>query len=184
MGSAPGWPNSETDWDTLLWCILSPDAGAMRPLACEEIGKRLDPGVDLQAELSSLLAERVELDTPVGADPTWVPRRFRRRHPRPTTIVEEAELTTASGSLYRVSRGVGESWWLCSSNVPSADSVRLNPADWWEIERPHPWPPRLGESLTLHASLRLEPGDERRCPGGGKVTSSVRMIHWLTIPQD
>lgn len=88
----------------------------------------------------------------------------------------QAQMTTRSGSIYRVARDGQGGWWMSADNVPSPTSVRLNPDRWWRISAPRPWPPELGERLELMAPESLDRDDPRRVPGGGKVTSLVRVI--------
>lgn len=94
----------------------------------------------------------------------------------PCDLDLQAQMTTHSGSVYRVARDGQGGWWMSADNVPSATSLRLDPNRWWRISAPSPWPPELGERLELMAPEGLDRDDARRVPGGGKVTSLVRVI--------
>lgn len=91
-------------------------------------------------------------------------------------LVRRVEITTRSGSVYRVGRGTDGGWWMSADNVPNLTSVPLDPDDRWEIRRPDPWPPELGERIWLMPPEELDRDDPHRMPGGGKRTSPVRAI--------
>lgn len=82
---------------------------------------------------------------------------------------------TESGSRYVVVQDTDGGWWFAGANVPNIFSVHL-PSGFWAIEPPTPWPPRLGDPLSLPALRALEMEDPRRAPGGGKIISYVRAI--------
>lgn len=65
---------------------------------------------------------------------------------------------------------------LSADSVPNPTSVPLDPDDRWEIQRPEPWPPELGERIRLMPPEELDRDDPRRMPGGGKRMSPVRAI--------
>jgi len=88
----------------------------------------------------------------------------------------DVEIHTHSGSIYRVARDPRGGWWMRAANVPNPTSPRLDPGRWWAIRRPRPWPPKLGQPIELRASAHLALDDPRRVPGGGKITSPIRII--------
>lgn len=82
------------------------------------------------------------------------------------------EIRTLSGSLYRVAIDDEDRWWVSADNVATCTSSNL--ADGcWEIQPPSPWPPVLGAPFRFVAPTHLPIGDPERVPGGGKVTSIV-----------
>jgi hypothetical protein len=82
------------------------------------------------------------------------------------------EIRTLSGSLYRVAIDDANRWWVSADNVATCTSSNL--ADGcWEIQPPSPWPPVLGAPFRFVAPTHLPIGDPERVPGGGKVTSVV-----------
>jgi hypothetical protein len=88
------------------------------------------------------------------------------------------EITTQSGSLYRVGLDADGRWWVSADNVESPASCSL--ADGcWEIQAPSPWPPELGRPFEFRAPARLSAGDQRRVPGGGKNTSAVTDVRYV-----
>lgn len=92
--------------------------------------------------------------------------------------MERWEITTESGSLYRVGLDADGRWWIGGDNVATPTSRSL--ADGcWEIEPPAAWPPELGSPLEFRAPARLSREDPRRVPGGGKVTSRVVEVHHI-----
>lgn len=90
-------------------------------------------------------------------------------------------LTTASGSHYVVARDSCGMWWFGGRNVATAWSCALPPR-LWRIERPTPWPPRLGKALLMMAPTSLALADPARVPGGGKVTSPIATLERLNPP--
>ena len=65
----------DQDWDTLIWCVVSPQcAGRMRDEAIEEIVRRTG------SEEAALKAvqERVELGVSIGTLNAWSPGSRRR----------------------------------------------------------------------------------------------------------
>ena len=169
------WPNARTDWEMLLWCALSPEMSDVRERALDELRRRAgsDEGAD------AIVRERVAVNAPIGMCSDWVPRAFRESRPRPEGIPVDVEAVTASGSRYRIAADREGRWWLSADNRASATSRRLDPADWWEIAPPEPWPPVLGRSVRLMAPPDLAFDDPRRIPGGGKVTTPIRALRWI-----
>lgn len=105
-------------------------------------------------------------------------KKGQGRLSRDPSLMRRVEITTRSGSVYRVGRGTHGRWWMAADNVPNPTSVALDPDDWWEIRRPEPWPPELGERIWLMPPEELDCDDPRRMPGGGKRTSFVRALRW------
>lgn len=94
-------------------------------------------------------------------------------------LSQGASMRTESGSVYCVVQDTEGRWFLNADNVPNPASRRLDPDSWWRIEQPHPWPPELGAPIALISALDLDRRDAERMPGGGKVTSPVRLIRNL-----
>jgi hypothetical protein len=104
--------------------------------------------------------------------------------PGGTTWEEIWRITTRAGSLYVVALDSAGDWWMDGRNVPNPASCAL-PPQFWRIEPPQPWPPRLGAPVMLMALSSLDREDPARAPGGGKVTSDVSIIEQLApVPGD
>jgi hypothetical protein len=85
------------------------------------------------------------------------------------------EISTQSGSLYRVGLDADDRWWVSAENVKSPTSCSL--ADGcWEIQAPKPWPPEIGHPFEFRAPAHLAHDSPKRVPGGGKITSAVVRI--------
>lgn len=82
---------------------------------------------------------------------------------------------TEAGSVYRIREAEDGTWWLSGTNVPNPGSLPL-PEGEWQIERPDPWPPIIGQPVFVPALLSLAMDDPKRIPGGGKWTSLVRSV--------
>jgi len=68
-------------------------------------------------------------------------------------------------------------------NVENPHSRRINPGLGWEVERPDPWPPRLGRVSQYGFGIALisiydEQDHPDRMPGGGRWTSPIVDIKW------
>lgn len=88
------------------------------------------------------------------------------------------EITTETGSLYRLGLDADGRWWVSGDNIATPTSCCL--ADGcWEIQPPASWPPEPGFPLEFRAPPRLSAGDPRRVPGGGKVTSPVTEVRYV-----
>lgn len=83
------------------------------------------------------------------------------------------EVGTATGSTYWVTELDDGTYRFAADNVPNPNSPRMDPSEWWEIERPEPWPPVSGRRLMLAAPRDMDMDDPDRAPGGGKYTSVV-----------
>lgn len=82
-------------------------------------------------------------------------------------------IRTITGSRYTVRASADGRFWLSGDNRVSPTSVPIQDGE-WEITRPTPWPPILGEGLYLpSAFVEQAPGSLGRIPGGGKFTSPV-----------
>lgn len=87
-----------------------------------------------------------------------------------------ASVRTATGSVYRMVEDGETRWWLNADNVANPTSRRLDPQVWWRIQQPDPWPPELGSPVMLLAPLEFDRRNPERLPGGGKITSPVRLL--------
>jgi len=86
---------------------------------------------------------------------------------------------TETGSRYRIHEDVAGTFWLSGENVPNPQSRAIGPEE-WEIERPQPWPPEIGQRLWMPSAYFNAPKDHPgRIPGGGKLTSQVQRIEEL-----
>jgi len=82
-------------------------------------------------------------------------------------------ITTLSGSTYLVREDEEGKFWLTADHIPNPDSVDIRGRE-WEIDRPLPWPPVIGESILLQSIYPYDPDTAERPPGGGKFTSPVQ----------
>jgi hypothetical protein len=90
--------------------------------------------------------------------------------------MNRTHIITESGSHYYVDVE-DDRFYLSGENVASDRSASIPSYTRWEIKRPTPWPPQLGQSLTMFSKFFHEPKDHPlRIPGGGKITSLVRTI--------
>jgi hypothetical protein len=93
-------------------------------------------------------------------------------------------ITTRAGSRYVVALDSSGAWWIDGRNVPNPRSCAL-PPQFWRIEPPQPWPPRLGAPVMLMALSSLDHDDPARAPGGGKITSDVSIVEQLvSVPTE
>ena len=89
--------------------------------------------------------------------------------------MKTTEVHTASNSVYTFIERDDGRFIVTGGNVVSSISGGLN-GFWWEITRPEPWPPVLSEVLMFVSTLvDQKPGTKGRLPGGGKITSPIRM---------
>jgi hypothetical protein len=90
--------------------------------------------------------------------------------------VRTVEVHTYSGSVYIVKQTEEGNFLLQADNVPSRTSAQLNPEEEWPIQKPEPWPPQLGQPVTLLSRYFHDKTHPDRMPGGGKITSPVRAV--------
>ena len=89
------------------------------------------------------------------------------------------KVTTASDSVYILTERDNGTFGVKGENVASSVSYSLGNSE-WDIFRPEPWPPVCGEAVRFVSSLVDQPsGTPYRMPGGGKITSPVRMVEPL-----
>lgn len=86
---------------------------------------------------------------------------------------------TETGSVYLFRTDKNGQWWVAGSNMVNSQSQSLADGEWM-IEPLSPWPPQIGASLYFFAPQDLAKGDPRRCPGGGKITSPVVDVEYLS----
>ncbi len=60
---------SDEDWDTLIWCVVSPQAGRFKEIAMEEMVRR----AGTEEEAAEIVKQRIALGVPIGALQDWAP---------------------------------------------------------------------------------------------------------------
>ena len=83
------------------------------------------------------------------------------------------EITTQSGSIYRLRKSVRGRWYLAGKNVPSSTSQDIQAGE-WEVELPTV--PTIGQPFRAYAPESMDRNDPARIPGGGKITSPITNI--------
>jgi len=85
-------------------------------------------------------------------------------------------ITTASDSVYIITEHDNDTFTVRGENIPSMTSQPLGETE-WAIKRPEPWPPVCGQQLEFYSVYFDADFDTPlRMPGGGKVTSPIRLI--------
>lgn len=85
-------------------------------------------------------------------------------------------ITTATDSVYTITERDNSVFTVRGENTPSMTSQPLGAAEWF-IKQPSPWPPQCGQQLEFISTYFDADFDTPlRMPGGGKVTSPVRLI--------
>ena len=85
-------------------------------------------------------------------------------------------ITTATDSVYIITEHYNGVFTVRGENIPSMTSQPLGETEWF-INRPTPWPPVCGQQLEFYSQYFDADYDEPlRMPGGGKVTSPIRLI--------
>ena len=129
------FPNPTTETELLVWLLLSPETVDRRTAAYAELLRRLgSAGAVRQA-----VEERLAIPVPLGLL-DWEPERLRG-----TGHHELWKVRTESGSIYQFLRTPEGRWWMQGTRAASRDAQSANVA----IGRPQPFPPRLGQSMTI-----------------------------------
>lgn len=81
---------------------------------------------------------------------------------------------TATGSVYIIGE-TPDGFIVSADNKPNEGSRPIVDRE-WPIEKPDPWPPELGRSISFFCIHFRDHGHPARMPGGGKVTSVVKEL--------